>query len=391
MLFPAEVRPFLSHEDGFVRDLALDYLWDAHDPGGTTQEDLWATIDRYGKAPRDPKEERRTFAQCLVSFPPTERSTERLLEGLRIEADTDVMRHLVRAAAALPPESVRRLLDDPRIVHRLSTPEAPREVLDPEHVHPSDVLRRKLEARRVTFRPSPEVVEGLREDLDLAGRSAHVLARELYDLAMRLDRTTLLPDGWRDVEESPLLRRGERLVRALARHPDPAAEGALYFLRHPGGHGVWEETFALMIFARVPLPGVEERVLEILDEEEVTFAGSCARDALVRLGTPEVIRFDRRAVRRPERPALRPRARRHRPDQAPRVGGHAPPPVHASAGLYRAHGARQDPLRAVYDLAHGARGHRGDGADPGVRRNVRRAGRELVRAADDGRARARGG
>jgi len=99
MLLPAEVHPFLSHEDGFVRNLALDYLWDAHDAGPTTQEDVWATVDRYGKAPKDLKQERRTFARALASFPPTERSTERLFEGLRL----GVTRPGRRAGSAAPP------------------------------------------------------------------------------------------------------------------------------------------------------------------------------------------------------------------------------------------------------------------------------------------------
>jgi hypothetical protein len=47
--------------------------------------------------------------------------------------------------------------------------------------------------------------------------------------------------------------------------------------------------FALLLFARVRLPVLEERVLQIAGDDAGDFANERAVDALVRLGTPEVV------------------------------------------------------------------------------------------------------
>jgi hypothetical protein len=258
MLAPAEVRPFLSHEDGFVRELALAYLSDASDRGPTTQEDLWAAMDRYGEAPKDPKRERRSLALFLAHFPPTERSIDRLFRGLRIEADPDVMRWLAHAAVELPAEAVRRLLEDTSIVRRLSA----------------------------------EQIEELCQALELSGKSPDELSAELEEHAARLrGDTTIAPAVGSEMRSSPVFRRVERIVQAFARHPEPATERGLQLLRRPPhAGGAWDEILGLMFFVRVRLPTVEERILDVLHDNRLHFAVACADHALVRLGTPEVIR-----------------------------------------------------------------------------------------------------
>jgi hypothetical protein len=257
MLRPAEVRPFLSHEDGFVRALALAYLSNAHNSGPATQEDLWAAMDRYGEAPKERKQERRSLALHLRDFSPTERSIERLFRGLRIEADGIVTLYLARAAAELPPEAVRRLLDDDHLVRRLPA----------------------------------EVIEGLREDVEMAGKTADALSAELEEQTARLrGATRIRPVGGREMTASPLFLRAERVVRAFARHPEQATERGLQVLRGPRhADRAWDEALALLIFTRVRLPALEERILEVVDENEMHFAVVCAHGALVRLGTPAVV------------------------------------------------------------------------------------------------------
>ncbi len=85
--------------------------------------------------------------------------------------------------------------------------------------------------------------------------------------------------------------RAERVVRAFARHPEQAMEHGLQVLRGPRHAGrAWDEALALLIFTRVRLPLVEERVLEVLDEDEASiFAVRLRWPRAGALGTPEVV------------------------------------------------------------------------------------------------------
>src|SRR5689334_10403347 len=53
MLLPSQVLPFLQHREKPVRDLALRYLSNAHDPSPATAEDLWKLIDKFGAGETD--------------------------------------------------------------------------------------------------------------------------------------------------------------------------------------------------------------------------------------------------------------------------------------------------------------------------------------------------
>src|SRR5918997_237969 len=46
MLTPAQVIPFLGHDDPEARRLARRYLVSAHDPAPATAEDFWAAVDK---------------------------------------------------------------------------------------------------------------------------------------------------------------------------------------------------------------------------------------------------------------------------------------------------------------------------------------------------------
>src|SRR5437764_247814 len=53
MLYPAQVVPFLNHDDPLVRELALRYFDRCHDPGQLTADDFWAVIDARGFSPNE--------------------------------------------------------------------------------------------------------------------------------------------------------------------------------------------------------------------------------------------------------------------------------------------------------------------------------------------------
>lgn len=76
MLPPAQVIPFLEHEDWKVRNEAARYLANAHDPAPATAEDFWRAIDRFGL-------KERILTASLALLPQTEQSYVRLMAALR--------------------------------------------------------------------------------------------------------------------------------------------------------------------------------------------------------------------------------------------------------------------------------------------------------------------
>ena len=79
MLYPAQVVPFLNHDDPLVRELALRYFDRCHDPGQLTADDFWAVIDARGESP-----ETLSFATHLKDAPWTEPAFHRLLQALQL-------------------------------------------------------------------------------------------------------------------------------------------------------------------------------------------------------------------------------------------------------------------------------------------------------------------
>ena len=76
MLSPAQVIPFLSHDDADVRKLARRYLVSAHDPAPATAEDFWTALEKA------PAEEAGAYLDRLGLVPQTETSLRRLLDEL---------------------------------------------------------------------------------------------------------------------------------------------------------------------------------------------------------------------------------------------------------------------------------------------------------------------
>jgi hypothetical protein len=186
----------------------------------------------------------------LPAFEPTERSTDRLFDELRTERHLGIRKDLLRAATELPVDAKLRLLADPSITDELDT----------------------------------DNVLGLRDDVWLAGQGFERLWAALEECAAVL--------GAHGTIASPPFKRALRLVRALTAHPESAGERALAILRGAAPTSdvaSWEETFSVLIFERVPMPAFDARLLDILGHDGDLYLNERASDALVRLGTPEVV------------------------------------------------------------------------------------------------------
>jgi hypothetical protein len=124
VLLPAEVLPFLSHDDPSLRQFASHYLGEAHDPWPVTADDVWAAMDRI------PREERAWLAKYLGSYPLTPRSTERVFETLAGPVDDDdVWYHVAGRLYDHPLEDIRRAFAHPVIGERIARTETGRELL----------------------------------------------------------------------------------------------------------------------------------------------------------------------------------------------------------------------------------------------------------------------
>jgi hypothetical protein len=244
MLLPAEMLPSLLHEDPSVRQFAIEYFAYAHDPAPLTTDDVWAAADRVRG------DDRLTLIKYLSCFASTPASTARLLRELHSETDDNAFMHLCATLWRLPGEVVQTALADPKVTRRL--PPIPRAELD--------------------------LV------VDLAGRS--------FDDLWRLAETceVEIKDGMWLLK--PTLFWVNRLSDALARFPEQAAARALgALLDAPSGRRArWEQAFAARVLRSVRHPGALVPLLALAgDARPFFFASDWAEDALVHLGTREVV------------------------------------------------------------------------------------------------------
>src|SRR5258706_14388712 len=79
VLAAAQVIPFLTHADPWVRDHAARYLSEADDPSPATAEDFWRAIDALGPD----TDAARLLYTDLSDMPHTAASTCRLIEAAR--------------------------------------------------------------------------------------------------------------------------------------------------------------------------------------------------------------------------------------------------------------------------------------------------------------------
>ena len=239
MLTPAQVVPFLQHDDEAVREHAADYLAKAHDPSPATADDLWRAIDRFGI------EQSRRLLSDLRELPQTEGSCRRTLDALRAAADNDVDYHLQQALT---------WLDFPLLLaHR-------EELLADEKL-------------------LPHVRDHLRQRVELSQRPLDELWDALARHSVEVDRKY-----WGEFDDRVSLR----LIEALARHDEPAAQRALDRMRN-GPRDDYLEIFCVQLLGRLRHAPATEVLVHRLTVPDADILNQEAVTALARVGTVEVV------------------------------------------------------------------------------------------------------
>ncbi len=247
MLTPAQVIPFLSHDDPEVRQRAQRYLVSAHDPAPATADDFWQAADKLGP------EEAGAYVDRLGFVPQTDASVRRLLDEL---PKTD-------------PATRESLL---RTLERLELP----------------LLQQHWEAIRGGDHVSPPLREHLQARLDLLNEPAEPLWDRMMAYAAAL--------GDRELTEHEELE-ADRLIEAVARHREPLGPRVLAALTDAGLQG-WQELFCVDVAGEMRLADATSMLLDKLKTEDGDLLWDVAADALVRIGDEGVVnaiagRFDR--------------------------------------------------------------------------------------------------
>lgn len=247
MLTPAQVIPFLIHEDPAVRQNARRYLVAAHDPLPATADDFWQAADKLGP------EEAGAYLDRLGFVPQTDASLRRLLDELP-KADPATRDSLLRT------------------LERIDLP----------------LLQAQWDAVRANEALAPSRREHLQARLDLAGEPPEPLWGRMMDYAAAL--------GDRDITEAEELE-ADRLIEAVARRREPFGPRVLAALSDPDVQG-WRELFCVDVAGEMRLSDAAPALLDKLKDDDTEMLWDVAADALVRIGDQGVIdaiaeRFDR--------------------------------------------------------------------------------------------------
>src|SRR5882757_6493914 len=223
MLLPAQVIPFLSHEDALLRGHAVRYFKQAQDVGPLTAEQCWAAIKTVGLG-------RGVTGLILLlpDLPQSDASTEALLAALDLPADESMREWLIQALDALDFSELRRYADP--IFARTDLPEDTRE---------------HLQAR-----------------LDLADAPAQAVWDQLQRHADDVSELY-----WDEFDH----RIADRLIEALARFGQDSTDRAISLIRRLGGQGDLLEIFAINLLARMrhrPALDLLLRALVDCDDED---------------------------------------------------------------------------------------------------------------------------
>jgi len=240
MLNPEQVIPFLAHDDPEVRQHAALYLAGANDASPATADDFWRAIDALGP------EKAFTHLDRLELMRQTDGSVARTLEALGTFEE----------ASRSPLARVVRSLD-------------------------LDLVRRHRDAIRSAPNLPPDVNEHLDQRLALAEESPDALWDKLMAQAAEMEGKDL-------TEEAAL--SAERVIEALARHPDAVADRSVEMLRDPSVHDWREVVLADLVGEMRPnRADAIDALIEKLRDEEADILWETAGEGLVRIGTTEVI------------------------------------------------------------------------------------------------------
>jgi hypothetical protein len=238
MLTPAQIIPFLGHDDPDVRRHARRYLVAAHDAAPATAEDFWAAADKV------PPEEVGPFLDQLGFVRQTEPSLRRLLDELP-KADPASRDSLTRTLERVEFELLKSQWDTIR----------GSEAVD-------DRLRAHLQAR-----------------LDLTSEPVEPLWNRMMGFATSL--------GERDLNEQEELE-ADRLIEAVARHPDAFRDRVLAALGDPNVKG-WAELFVTDVAGEMRLGDAVGPLLDKLAAPDNELLWEVAAGALVHVGDERVV------------------------------------------------------------------------------------------------------
>jgi hypothetical protein len=211
MLLPDQVIPFLSHPDDLLRDQAVHYFREAHDPAPLTADRLWQAIDALDAASSSSR-----HVALLPRVSASDASTARLLDAFDDDRLLDAEEDLWDALHDLDFDQLRRHAD--AVFARADAPDA-------SGVDVHEDVRTHLRAR-----------------LALADAPLDDLWTELARLA---DETK--GQYWDQIDHA----RFDRLIEALARHGDLAAQRAVAFLAGPANRDDPLEVFVIQLVQKL--------------------------------------------------------------------------------------------------------------------------------------------
>lgn len=256
MLTPAQVIPFLSHDDRLVRQQAREYFDHCSDRAPLSADDVWPLIDRFRRRDADGDEEEREdeglgYVYLLSQMPLTE----------------PALRRLLREIESGPPERL-----DEHYQQALQDVDL-------------DLMRRHRDAILNCPGVQPAVLKHLHLRLDLADQPVAVLYQRLLDRGRALRDADAESDDASEADAS----EADALIEALGRHGAAAGELAMETLADAAAKGDWREIFAVQVVGEARYEAAIAELVRRYDETEADILCEEVNVALARIGTPEVV------------------------------------------------------------------------------------------------------
>jgi hypothetical protein len=243
MLLPAQVLPFLSHPDDVVREHATLYFRHAHDPAPLTADDVWHALDQL-----DGSAATGGLMRLLPDLPASDASTQRLIGAAGDDKYLDAEDDIWNALEDLDIGPLRRHADAILAIDGL----------------PDD---------------SPGVI---RERLELADLSVDALWDRLTE-----DAHANRGKYWNEYDREP----ARRLIDALARHGDAAADRAMRVLDSPVVSEDALDIFSIQLLGRLRhRPALEllaRKFVDAADDDDVLH--ETLVDAIPRVGGADAV------------------------------------------------------------------------------------------------------
>lgn len=238
MLTPAEVIPFLLHEEGFVRRHAATYLTEANDPSPATAEDIWRGIDQYGMWGTS------GFVADLAKLPQTEHSLWKAMGILAGTLDERSRHHIEKSVMAVG----------------------------------MPLLEQHREALLGGLQLSDKAKSHLLRRLELKNRDATEMWGELMTLA----------EGFEGFDDEGH-QEATRLVEAIGKNANRQVIAAAMEMLREEERDDWRQVYAVDVLGEMRHEQAVDGLLEQLRAEDDAMPQH-AVNALVRIGTVEVVR-----------------------------------------------------------------------------------------------------